>query len=301
MTVASPNRSCSGPLWVSTCWMRASGTSVRLIQTIPRCRSTSSSRISYRHRRHLRSGTTPASTTNSTSAARNGRAPSGRGTSITRSKLQLTDAPTTSSGSAPRAPVMPHRVFARGSSLSAGSAFKGSGRERVGGTSPEVLRGELAAGGVYVLAPARPQRRREAEVPRVPEELPRSAPGGRGEAGVRPVEAEEVQVVERVIQETAESLHVPGLVVDPCEQGVLEEELAVGLFYVVAGGVHELRDRVPGGDGHEIPALVVEGGVERDREVELLRLVGEALDPVHQPARRDRDVPRGQSEPVRIV
>jgi hypothetical protein len=109
---------------VSTCWMRASGTSVRLIQKIPRCRSTSSSRISYRHRRHLRSGITLASTTKRAAAARKGRTLRKNGTSTTRNETQLTNAPTASSGSVPKVPVMRQRVFACGSSLSAGSAFK---------------------------------------------------------------------------------------------------------------------------------------------------------------------------------
>src|SRR3712207_6851624 len=43
----------------------------------------------------------------------------------------------------------------------------------------------------------------------------------------RPVEAQEVQVVERVVQELCERLDVARLVVHAREQGVLEEELAV--------------------------------------------------------------------------
>src|ERR687897_2386505 len=190
--------------------------------------------------------------------------PNRSGMPATRSRIQLTNAPPATSGSAPRAPVMRQRVFARESSLSAGSAFKGLGRVRDGGSAPEVLRGELAAGGVYVLAPARPQRRGEADLFGVPQERLRVAPGGRGEAGVGPVEAEEVEVVERVVEESAERLDVTGLVVHPREQGVLEEELAVCTLDVVAGRVHELGDGVAGrNDGHEVSALVFEGVVER--------------------------------------
>ena len=65
-----------------------------------------------------------------------------------------------------RAPVILHKVIARGSSLSAGSPFKSL--DGSGGTPAQILRGELAAGGVYVLAAARAQRRREAELPGVP-------------------------------------------------------------------------------------------------------------------------------------
>src|ERR687897_1113376 len=175
--------------------------------------------------------------------------PNRSGMPATRSRIQLTNAPPATSGSAPRAPVMRQRVFARESSLSAGSAFKGLGRVRDGGSAPEVLRGELAAGGIYVLAPARPQRRGEAEIPGVPQKRLRVALRGRGEAGVRPVEAEEVEVVERVVEESAERLDVTWLVVHALEQGVLEEELAVCVLDVVAGRVPEIRDGVAGGGG----------------------------------------------------
>src|SRR3712207_3015173 len=206
--------------------------------------------------------------------------------------LFRSNAPPARSGSAPRAPVMRQRVLARGSSLSAGSAFKSLRWKRDGGTPAEVLRGELAAGGINILAPAGPQRGRESEVPRVPQERLRVALGGRGEAGVRPVEPEEVEVVEREVEEVGEGLDVARLVVHAREQGVLEEELAVRLLDVVAGRVHELGDLVSGGDGHKVAALIVEGVVQRDRKVELLRLVGEAPDLIYQPARRGRDVPR---------
>src|SRR3712207_7556862 len=48
--------------------------------------------------------------------------------------LFRSNAPPARSGSAPRAPVMRQRVLARGSSLSAGSAFKSLGWKRDGGT-----------------------------------------------------------------------------------------------------------------------------------------------------------------------
>jgi hypothetical protein len=68
--------------------------------------------------------------------------------------------------------------------------------------------------------------------------------GGCREAGIRPVEAEEVQVVERMVEEVGQGLGVARLIVHAGEQGVLEEELAARPLHVVAGGVHQLGDGV---------------------------------------------------------
>ena len=68
-------------------------------------------------------------------------------------------------------------------------------------SSLEMLGGELAAGGVYVLTSAGPQGRRQAQLSRVPQKFPRLVLRGGKEAGVRPVKTEEVQVVERMIEE----------------------------------------------------------------------------------------------------
>src|SRR5215218_5156149 len=111
--------------------------------------------------------------------------PRRNGTSATRSRTQLPNAPPARSGSIPRAFEMRQRVFARGSSLCAGSAFKGLLAREDRRTSPEVLRGELSAGGVYVLAPARTERRREATFSGEAQELPRPTLRGRGEALLR--------------------------------------------------------------------------------------------------------------------
>ncbi len=108
-------------------------------------------------------------------------------------------------------------------------------------------------------------------------------------------------MVKGVVQELRQRLDVAGLVVHAGQQRVLEEKLAAGLVHVVAGGVHELGDGVAGGHRHDLLPLVVEGRVQRDRQVELLGLVGEAPYLVYQAARGDGDVPRGEVEPIPVV
>ena len=91
------------------------------------------------------------------------------------------------------------------------------------------------------------------------------------------------------------------LVVDAGEQGVLEEELAARPGHEIAGRIHQLGDGMAGRYWHDLAPLILEGGVERDRQVELLGLVCEAPDLLHQPTGRDRYVPRRQPEAVRVV
>src|SRR5215207_5326881 len=104
-----------------------------------------------------------------------------------------------------------------------------------------------------------------------------------------------------MIKQLRQNLNVARLIVHAGEEGVLEEELATGFFDVVAGGVHERGDGVSGDDRHEFLAFFLERGMQGDGQVELLRLVGEAPDLVHQSACRDGDVPRRQAEAVRVV
>src|SRR5215218_875923 len=170
-----------------------------------------------------------------------------------------------------------------------------------GGTPAQVLRGELAAGGVYILAPARTKRRRETELPGVSEESLGIRPRGGREARVRPVEAEQVQVVERMVEEFRQGLDVARPVVDAFEQGVLEEELAARPCHEIAGGVHQLGDGMAGCYGHDLTPLFLERGVEGDRQMKLLGLVCETPDLLYQPTGRYRDMPRRQPETVRVV
>ena len=101
-------------------------------------------------------------------------------------------------------------------------------------------------------------------------------------------------MVQRVVEKVGEGFGMALSIVDTGEEGVLEKELATGMLDVVAGSGHQLGDRVARGDGHDLFALFLERGVQGDRQMELLRLVGEAPDLFHQPAGRDGDVPRRQ-------
>src|SRR5215217_8083714 len=142
-----------------------------------------------------------------------------------------------------------------------GFALHGSGH--VNGELPaQVLRGELSAGSIYVLAPAGTERRREAKLSGLPEEpLGIRFRGGR-KAGVGPVEPEQVQVVERMVEKLREAIDVARLIVDTCEQGVLEEELAARPGDEIAGRIRQLGDAMPGCYWHDLAPLVLEGGVE---------------------------------------
>src|SRR5262245_33708346 len=92
---------------------------------------------------------------------------------------------------------------------------------------------------------------------------------GRPEAAAGGVDRDQVDVGEQAVEEGGEvRCQVEG-VVDAGEEDILEGQAAVRLVDIIAAGRHKFPKRVLAGDGHQLGAKVVVGGVEAHREVDL--------------------------------
>ena len=96
-------------------------------------------------------------------------------------------------------------------------------------------------------------------------------------------------------------MRVPGCVVDPREQQVLHEELAVGELEVVVGGLEHLPEGMAARGRHDGGAQGVVGGMEGEGQIDLGRLPRQAADPSGQSDGGDGQGTLGQTQSVPVV
>ncbi len=100
------------------------------------------------------------------------------------------------------------------------------------------------------------------------------------------------------LDQPAQQVGPPLLVVDVLDQGVLDRDAPLGLGRVVPGRVQHLADLPAGVDGHQRVAQLVVGGVQGDGQRHRQTFVGELLDRRHQADRGDRDASGGDAQPL---
>ena len=115
------------------------------------------------------------------------------------------------------------------------------------------------------------------------------------------VHRDEVDVGVVAAQQVGHRLGVDVGVVHAADHRDLVADPPAGRARVVARRVDDLGDRPAPVQRDEHVAQRVARGVERDGQRELRPERGQAPDPGHDPGRRDRDVPRAQAEPARVV
>src|SRR5690606_36334265 len=130
--------------------------------------------------------------------------------------------------------------------------------------------GELAAGTVDLLAPGVAHGDRDAVRLQAADELPLVlGPGG---GPLRPgggVERDQVDVHQVALEQAAEQVGAPGLVVDVADERVLDGDPAAGGAGVAPGRVEHLVDLPPVVDRDQLAAELVVGGVQRDGQPDL--------------------------------
>src|SRR2546421_12439592 len=90
-------------------------------------------------------------------------------------------------------------------------------------------------------------------------------------------------------------------VVDACYQDVLKGEPLFLMRYVVIACGKQFLDVKPAIDRHDLIADFISCAMQRDRQTNLQRLIGELLNLRHESAGRNRDVPRPDAESPRRV
>ncbi len=100
------------------------------------------------------------------------------------------------------------------------------------------------------------------------------------------------------VEQLAEAVRAPGLVVDVADERVLDAHAPSGRLEVAAGRVQGLCDVPALVDRDEVVAQLVVGGVQAQRQRRRDALGRELVDGRHEPDGRHRDAARGDAEAV---
>ena len=138
---------------------------------------------------------------------------------------------------------------------------------------------QLAAGGIDVGAAGVADRRLDAHAGEAVDELLGLLGRRRLEGGARDlIQLDDVDVAERPAAEIAERIDFLIGVVHAADQSILVGRAPAGLVDVFAERRVEVHERETAYARHEGVARLLDGGVQRDGERELLGLVGEPED-----------------------
>ncbi len=143
----------------------------------------------------------------------------------------------------------------------------------------------MAAGGVYIGAEILPHRVMdfvlgENSLEFLDDGVGWLLEGGQGVATVvaDEVDVEETEAVRRGADEIGEGSGVSDAIIDVFEEDVGEEDFAVGDGQMLVDGGHDFLDGVGVGDGHKFDALIIEGIVKREGQIDVGVVASESLD-----------------------